>query len=436
MSSDNKLKRVLTMLDRKIAVQLKKILLHREFIQLQASWAGIQYLAAQVEKNNQVKVKLLNVSWAQIRKDLARSANIEQSNLFAKLYEQEFGIAGGEPFSLLLADYEFDFSHVSNPYSYQDLVALRTIAAIAAASFVIFVSSVSATNFGVNDYAHMSGVSALNVSLNVRDQRQWQAFRQSEEARFVCLLLPKVLLNSHYETNVQLSRAYYPHDISIWGSAIYTYAASFMMSFSQTKWFLDAIGTPNLNVPSLAGMARGLSAPSFEVLGEVAPEKLLTEVMLTNDQEVALNVEGFTVLNELPQTGYASFVTSPTVKQVAQTPDGVSAEQLACYVPYLLCVCRFAHFLKIIGRNKLGRYHNVKDCEYDLQTWLNSYVASNTDISTQMKLRFPLNAGSVKVILQKGSQEHYVCIMQLRPQVRTNQTSATIMLKTALAQVV
>lgn len=435
MTSKNKLKIVLTMLDSNIAEQLQKIMGNHEFMQLRASWAGIQYLATQVEKNKQVKVKLLDVSWSQLRKDLARSANIEQSNLFAKLYEQEFGIAGGEPFSLLLADYELDFSHVSNAYSYQDLVALRTIAEISAASFIVFASSISATNFGVNDYAHMSGVSALNVSLNVRDQRQWQAFRQSEEARFVCLLLPKVLLNSHYEKNVQLSRAYFPHDISIWSNAIYTYAASFMASFSQTQWFLDAVGTPNLNVPSLAGLARDLSAPSFEILGNTAPEKIVTEVLLTSEQEIALNTEGCTVLNNLPLTGQASIATSPTVKQVTQNANAVSAEQLACYVPYLLCVCRFAHFLKIMGRDKLGRYHNVKDCEYDLQQWLNAYVASNTDISTHMKLRFPLNAGTVKVILQKGSQEHYICVMQLRPQVRTNQTSATIMLKTAIGQI-
>lgn len=436
MSSDNKLTRMITMLDSEITGQLEKIMTHDDFTRLQASWAGLQYLATQVEKNKNVKVKLLDVSWAQLRKDLARSANIEQSNLYAKLYEQEFGIAGGEPFSLLLADYYFDFSHVSNPQSYQDLVALRTIAAIAAASFVIFVSSVSATTFGINDYSQMSGVSALNVSLNVRDQQQWQAFRQSEVARFVCLLLPKVLLNSHYHDNVQLSRAYYSHEINIWGNAIYSYAANFMMSFAQTQWFLDAVGIPNLNVPSLAGMARDLTAPTFTYLGNAAAEKLLTEVLLTNEQEMALNAEGFSVLSDLPQTGQASVINNPAIKQVGQHYDAISAEQLACYVPYLLCVCRFAHFLKIIGRNKLGKYQNVKECEYDLQTWLNAYVASNTDISTQMKLRFPLNAGTVKVILQKGSQEHYICVMQLRPQVRTNQTSATIMLKTAIAQVV
>lgn len=432
----NIVKQLITMLDKKVEQQLHCILTNSDFVSLQASWAGIQYICDQLPNSSQVKVKLLDVSWAQLRNDLLRSANIEQTSLYAKLNDQAIGIAGGEPIALLLGDYELDFNHVSNSNSYDDLMTLRTVAGIAAASFTIFVSSVKASNFGLDTYGQISGVSALSIVLNVRDQRLWQQFRRDEVARFVCLLLPRMLINSHYENNVELSRAYYSKNSNIWTNSVYPYAASFIHSFLQTNWFLDALGMPNHQVPSLAGVARDLVAPKFISMADSAANKNLTEIFVTAYQEEILNEQGFTVLEDLQHSGQAGFVNGISIKQTKQQENSVSAEQLACVVPYLLCVCRFAHYLKIIGRNKLGKYQNTKQCENDLQTWLNNYVASNTDISTEMKLRFPLNAGSVKVLLQKGSQEHYICVMNLRPQVRTNQASANIKLKTAIAQLI
>lgn len=162
------------------------------------------------------------------------------------------------------------------------------------------------------------------------------------------------------------------------------------------------------------------------------PKTLLTTVIINNEQEQALNAAGFTVLSQLPQTPSACFIHSPSLKYCGQPEGGLIAEQLACLLPYLLCVCRFAHYLKIIGRDTLGEYQDSKACEQALQTWLNQYIASNHDITTDMKARFPLTAGDVKLILQPGHQAHYLCFMRLRPQLKTNQTSASILLKTAL----
>ena len=430
-----KIHHLIVAIDDRLTQQLHEIMQHPALQELQATWTGLHYLVTQVKKTEPVKISILNVSWQTLCKDMHRSSDVEHSALFDKINNLEFGMPGGEPFALIIGDYQLDINSVTNRHCVRDMQALKAMAQISAMSFTLFVSGIKATAFGFETYRQFSGQGHLSIDATAINQTLWQRFRQSEEARFIGLVLPRFLLNQHYQRVVQISRCYYGAPNYIWGNAVYAYAAVFARSFVETGWFLDALGMPNDKMPSQGGLLPNISAPPFIEDETILPDNLLTKVIISDQQEQALNNAGFTVLSQLAQIPWACFIHSPSLKSCGKQEGLLTAEQLSCLLPYLLCICRFAHYLKIIGRDKLGQYKDNKTCERELQTWLNQYIASNTDITTAMKARFPLTAGDVKIMLQPGHEAHYICSMRLSPQLKTQQTSASVLLKTALTPI-
>lgn len=421
--------RLIANIDRVIEEQLHAILRQTALQQLRASWAGLHYLSQQANNKKNMIIKLLDINWQSLRRDLNRSANIEQSQLFDKIAEHEFGIAGGQPFSLLIGDYYLDLHPVSNRQSIQDLTTLQAMAEIAANSFSVFITATKATIFGVDNFQQLVNQTAIHVDLPAYQYQRWQRLRQSEASRFLGLVLPKMRLDSYYQKHINLQRQYYHSPITIWTNSAYAYASVFMQSFSDSGWFLDALGIPEAQPDIKGGVIADVTSDS---LSHALPPTLLVEGLLTNDKQQQLNQQGFIALCQIPYIGKVAFNHSPSVKLSVNNNEEVNAEQLACLLPYLLCICRFAHYLKIIGREKLGKYQNTKDVEYDLQQWLNNYVASNTDISLAMKARYPLTNGKVKIALQQDGYQHYLCSIQLSPQLRTQHTMATVLLKTSI----
>ncbi len=433
MKSSASINYLIMQVDRLIAQQLGEIIRNAAFLQLRASWIGLHYLVQQVSSKNNNKVRFLDVAWEELRRDLERSAAVEQSHLYDKIYSQEFGIAGGEPYGLLLADYELTLDKLQAGQTAQTLNALKLLADIAAASFAVIVINVKPELFGINSFNEISKQSVIKTDLNERNQISWDAFRGSENARFVCVVMPKVLMSSYYNQHVHQQRVYFNEDPIIWSNAIYSYAANFARSFANTGWFLDALGIPNDVLPSYAGMLPQLEANKFTSgLGDTIP-KLLTEVLITAQQEQQLNAGGFTALSQLPQTPYAAFVNSPSLKLPFKLESSnLSGEELACSVIYTLSICRFAHYLKILGRQQIGKFPDAKACESYLQHWLGDYVTSNPDVPLELKYRYPLADAKVTVIKSTGFNEHYICLISLCPQLRTTHAAASVLLKTAL----
>jgi len=437
MNSKQKLMLLMAKLDKLIESQLSNILEQDKLLNLRATWTGLHYLVKESSKEKKVKIRILNTNWCTLRKDLLRSPEIGYSQIFQKVHNDEFDMAGGEPFSLLLGDYNLDVNSVSNPKANSDIEAVKLLSMVAASSFTIVALSINASILGLNHYRELSGQANIFNTLQGRNHHAWHNFRNSESSRFVSLLMPKVLMNSYYTEIVNLQRQFYGKEIMIWSNTVYAYASVFVQSYLKTGWFLEVLGMPNTELDYQGGQLRDLSAPLFPHIKELQLEQLLTEVLITSDQEQALNNEGITALMQIPQTSHAAFLSNPSVKTMMpiKADEKITGEQLATLIPYMLCVCRFAHYLKVIAREQLGRYHNISDCEYRLNHWLSQYIASNTDINFKMKTRFPLSSGEVKIALARGHNEHYLCLMKLSPQLKTNHACAAILLKTSFSAI-
>ncbi len=355
--------------------------------------------------------------------DVLRGADFEQSSLFKKIYQQEFGMPGGEPYGLLIGDYLLNLQPSDGCGYRRNLLALEVIAEIAMASFVPFVTSVGAELFAINDYREMSRQFDLEAVLGHVDYTRWRQFCAKEVARFIGLILPTML----YPTEDSACHAPQLR----WGSAIYALAAVVGRSFIKTRWFLDAFGLPRADEADLGGIVPDLLAPKEALDDPHAERLLLTVVNLTPSQEHSCQQLGLMTVISLPD-GRALLSHGPMLKAAHFSPIGEVDQDISSQLPYLLCVCRFAQYIKIIGRNKIGQIHSAKAFEHTLQNWLLTYIASNNDLSPEMKVKFPLQDGRVSIQPKPGSSHHYRCALRLSPHLRTTHVTASVVLTTEL----
>lgn len=420
---------LIAQLDQRLDAQLAVILQAEPFQRLKAAWVGLHYLATQASACTGVKVKFLNASWMVLCKDVCRAGDVEQSALFDKVYHQELGMAGGEPFGLLLGDYRLELG-VTSSDRVLHLQALKMLSEIAMASFAVFVTGFQPSFLGLDDFRELSHPLPSLVALKEPAEVGWKTFRESESARFVGLILPKVRLDSHAKRYLSRQSQYCSQELPLWANAIYAYGAVFLQRFAATGWFMESVGFPNEALSEPGGLLVDLEGAELE---ETGVYQLLTETVITSSQEQQLNQAGLTVISHLPHTPYAAIVNNPSLKlPVFSEKSVLTGEELACAIPYLLSVCRFAHYLKAIGREQLGHYQDPKACQRFLQDWLNQYVASNDELTPEMKARFPLTAGEVTIMRPPGYRELYHCLMRLSPQLRVNQITAGVVLKTTL----
>lgn len=423
-----KINMLLSCIDKMIDKQLKAILQKRNYLTLLASWVGLHYLVTTAGGVKSIKIKVLNSSWERVRVDLTRPSNVEQSKLFHMIHNDGFGIAGGEPYGLLLFDHVIDFNPVSNGNALKDIDLLKKITLIAAKSFCPLILGLNASCLGFDTFMHKGFQLNHHWAIENHYKRIMYQFQQKEEARYLGFIAPKMLFNTYYQKIVKTESIYCTHERLIWCNAIYGYASVFVKSFKRTHWFLECLGMRKGDDTASGGVVDDLLPMAFKTLNsEAFSARLLTETRFSQTEEKNLNDLGISVFNHIPFLERAVLFSSPMFKKEEQ--------DLTTQLYYLLCVCRFAHFLKILGRNMIGRFHHVKECERYLQTWLNNYIASNTNITAAMKSRFPLSGGKIQILLQKGVRESYMCIMHLKPQVRASHLNAGLILKTNVMNV-
>lgn len=429
MTSEAVINNVIATIDRLIAESVQVIVEHDDFKTLQASWLGLHYLIAHATSlKANIKVKVLNVSWRQCVKDVTRGGEFEHCELFHKVYSAEFGRAGGEPFGLLVGDYALCLNrNASRIPGGDNLAALRILSEIAAAAFAPFITSVDAKTFAVDQFRDLSGFVTATEGLSQPEFRAWHQLRASTHARFIGLVLPGVLFNSHHHDNLIAHCNYYPYRRELWGNAVYAYAAVVAASFAQTNWFSHSTGMPHPSRAFDGGLVPGLHAPRHSTDQGASIYKTLTDVSFTEQQEQALIQAGFIPLSALPQQGKAVFFNDASVQSDAAQPNAA-----ARLLQYTLCVCRFAHYIKILGRNKMGRYETALACQQFLNQWLLQYVASNTGIDAAMSAKFPLKEAAVTVFETQGLSKHFSCLIRLNPHLRTTAASASVVLSTAL----
>ena len=433
------LNRDVARLDVLLTKQVNVILHHPRFQRLEASWRGLQYLVDGIDDGSEVHVRLLNVSWRALLRDLDKSLEFDQSQLFKRVYSEEFGNPGGEPFSVLLGDYEIR-PGISPGCPIDDLQALRHLSQVAAAAFAPFITGVHPAMFGLNNFAELQRPMDLAAIFQQTEYVRWQAVRKTEDARFVGLVMPRVLFRRPYDDrNVRVSGFRFKEETNkrnqyLWGNAIYAFGAVLARAFSQSGWLADIRGVRR--GLEEGGLVTDLPVQSFGTgRSKHSDTKCSTDVMISDTLEKDLSELGFIPLCHCKDTPFSAFYSNSSIQdpQTYDRGESTANAKLSSMIQYMLCVARLAHYLKVMGRDKVGSFMEAHDCEAYLNDWLNKYITQDDEATNEMKARFPLRDANAQVREIPGKPGSYGCIIHLQPHFQLDGMLSAVRLTTELS---
>ncbi len=412
-------------IDHLISLQLNEIMHAPEFQKLEGSWRGLRYMLGQSETSDMLKIKILNVGKKELLRDLQRAPEFDQSAMFKKVYEEEYGVFGGAPFGALVGDYEFDKSG-------QDIELLEKIAQVAAASHAPFITGASPEMLNLESFTQLDSPRDLAKVFDTTEYARWKAFRQSEDARYVALTLPRMLLREPYgPNNVPVDAFNYDervdgtdHDRYLWGNAAWALGARVTNAFAQYGWCACIRGVES------GGMVEGLPTHNFRTdSGDVAM-KCPTETPITDRREKELADLGFAPLVHQKGSSNACFFSVQSAqKPKVYTSDAATANsRISAQLPYIFAVSRFAHYLKAMMRDKIGGYMSKSEAQSFLNTWIANYVVGNDDAPLSVKAKRPLKEANVEVQEVPGKPGAYRAIAFLRPHFQLDELSVSMRL--------
>jgi len=415
----------LAQIDKLISAQLNEILHHPQFQKLEASWRGLKYLLDQSETNELLKIKILNVTRRELLRDLQLAAEFDQSVFFKKVYEEEFGVFGGSPFSALLGDYEFG----RGP---EDIELLERISQVAAAAHAPFLSAASSDMLNLESFTQIGGVRDVGKIFDSTEYAKWKSFRQSDDSRYVGLVAPHVLMRlpygretkpvdaSNYEEGVDGT----DHKKYLWGNAAYALGARLTSAFSMYGWCAAIRGVEG------GGLVEGLPAHTFRTDDGDIALKCPTEVAITDRREKELADQGLIPLVHCKNTDYAAFFSVQSCnKPKKYDKEAANANaRLSAQLPYILAMSRFAHYLKAMMRDKIGSFLSRYDCERLLNQWINNYVTIDDDASQKVKAEKPLREARIEVAEIPGKPGAYRAIAFLRPHFQLDELTVSLRL--------
>ncbi len=398
-------------IDHLLSLQLNEILHHPEFQRLEGSWRGLQYLLKQSETSSMLKIKVLNVSKKDLLRDLQRAPEFDQSALFKKVYEEEYGVFGGTPFGALVGDYYFDKSG-------QDMELLEKISNVAAAAHAPFMSAASHEMLNLQSFSELDQPRDLGKIFDSTEFAKWKAFRSSEDSRYVALAAPRVLMREPYgSTTVPVEAFNYEervdgsnHDHYCWGNAAFALAANVNKAFAMYGWTASIRGVES------GGLVEGLPVHNFRTeSGEIAM-KCPTEVQITDRREKELADLGFAPLVHQKGTPNAAFfsVNSAQKPKVYDDPKASASARLSSQLPYIFSTSRFAHYLKVMMRDKIGGYTTRSEVDAFLNRWIQNYVAVES-ASPAIKAKKPLSEARIDVVEVPGKPGAYRAVAFMKP---------------------
>lgn len=427
-------------IDELLTEQLNAILHHPRFQRLEASWRGLQFLTRQSAAKQGVRVRVLNLAWQELVRDVERAIEFDQSQFFQKIYSEEFGSPGGEPFGAILGDYEV--SHrASITHASKDVDVLESLSSVAAAAFAPMVMGAHPSLFGLDDFSALGTPLNLPRTFEQLEYLQWRRFREAEDARFIGLVLPRVLMRVPYEDQGLRAESFRfvervngpDNSRYLWGSAVYAVGSVLVRAFDQSGWLASIQGVER--GVETGGLVTGLPQHSFGTDAVGLAPKYSTDVMITDSDEKELGELGFMPLCVCKDSDWSAFYGSASVqkpKVYDELPATVNA-RLSAMMQYMFCVSRFAHYLKVIGRDRIGSFATAQEVQNYLQRWLLNYTVDADDASMQAKARAPLREGRVEVREKPGKPGSYYCVMHLRPHFQLDQVVTAVKLVTELA---
>lgn len=432
------LARDIAAIDLLLGEQVDAILHHPDFKRLEASWRGVEFLLDEVESDEKVRVKLFNATWPELTRDFDRAAEFDQSTLFAKVYNEEYGMPGGLPYGLLLCDYAVRHRYPSgHPQPTDDVGTLTGLAQVAAASFAPTVISAAPELFGVSTFADLSHMQKLEAGFRAAEYQRWRRLQDQEESRFLGVLLPRILMREKYgdshsrEDGFRYVEGGGDIDSWLWGNAVYALGAVAIRSFRDWGWFADMRGAhPDRDE---AGVVTGLPSPNFSTREAVAFRRPI-EVELTDRKQKALDELGFIAMSPCSFTRSVVFLGMQSLHVPGEVRDMVTSAntRLSSMLQYVLCVSRFAHYAKVMARDRVGAFTTAAELEKHLNDWLRNYMLGNPDAGIELKARHPLSGGSIEVRELPSRPGVMSCVMHLQPHFQFDHMVTGLRLRTEM----
>jgi type VI secretion system protein ImpC len=400
-------------IDNKLSAQLNEVMHHPDFQRLESTWRGLHYLVHQSETGESLKIRVLNTSKKDLLKDLERAVEFDQSALFKKVYEDEYGVLGGTPYGLLVGDYEFS----RHP---EDVNLLKLISNVAADAHAPFVAAAHSQLFNLERFTELTAPRDLAKIFESVEYASWRSFRESEDSRYVALTLPHVLARLPYGAKFKTVDAFNfeefvdgkDHDKYLWMNAAWAYAARITDAYAKDGWLARTRGVEG------GGKVEGLPVHTFPTDDGDVAMKCPTEIAISDRREFELSNLGFLPLLHSKNRDFAVFMGSQSCQKPKEydTPEANANAALSTKFNFLLCVSRFAHYLKVMARDKIGSFMEVKDCEAWLNRWIKNYVIANPqDAGPDTRAKKPLADARVDVREVKGKPGWYEAIAYLRP---------------------
>ena len=412
-------------IDRLISLQLNEVMHHPSFQKLEATWRGIKYVLDQSETNEMLKIKVLNVSKKDLLKDLQRAPEFDQSAFWKKVYEEEFGVFGGAPFSALVGDFEFG----RGP---EDMELLERVSQVASAAHAPFLSAAGADLLNLTNYTQLGAPRDIGKIFDSTEYAKWKSFRQSDDSRYVALTLPHILTRLPYGKDTKPLEAFdFEEDVDgtdhakyLWSNAAYALAGRLTNSFAKYGWCAAIRGVEG------GGLVEGLPAHTFRTDDGDIALKCPTEVAITDRREKELADQGLVPLVHCKGTDYAAFFSVQTANRPKlYDKDAANANaRLSAQLPYILAMSRFAHYLKAIMRDKIGSFASRDDIQKFLNQWITQYVCADDNASQAAKAKLPLRQAAVEVSEVPGKPGVYRAVAFLKPHFQLDELSISLRL--------
>jgi type VI secretion system protein ImpC len=412
-------------IDQTVSDQLNAIMHSEAFQALEAAWRGLHYLVMNSETGTMLKLRLLSASKKELLADLEKATEFDQSVLFKKIYEEEYGTFGGNPFSVLVGDYHFGRSP-------QDVAMLEQVSHVAAAAHAPFLTAAHPGLFDMDRFTELSIPRDLAKQFESTELIKWRSFRDSEDSRYVTLTLPRVLLRLPYgPKTVPVDEFDFVEDVDgrnhdkyLWGNSAYALAQRITDAFAKYKWCAAIRGVEG------GGLIEGLPAHIFQTDDGDLALKCPTEVSITDRRENELNNLGFLAICHRKNSDQAAFFGGQTTNKpkVYNTNEANANARISSMLPYMLASSRFAHYIKVIMRDKIGSFMTKENVQKYLNTWLSDYVLLNDDAPQSVKAAYPLREGRVDVFDIPGKPGSYNAVVFLKPHFQLDELTVSIRL--------
>jgi len=423
---------IIAEIDQKLTAQINEILHNEEFQKLEGSWRGLHHLVNNTETDEQLKIRVLNISKKDLHKDLKKYKGTawDQSPIFKKMYEEEYGQFGGEPYGCFVGDFYFD-------HSPPDVELLGEVSKIAASIHAPFISAASPTAMQMDSWQELANPRDLTKIFSTPEYAAWRSLRESDDSKYVALTMPRVLARLPYgdktdpvdEFDFEEATDGADHTKYTWANSAYAMATNITRSFKTYGWCSRIRGIES------GGAVEGLPVHTFPTDDGGVDMKCPTEIAIADRREAELSKNGFMPLIHRKNSDFAAFIGAQSLQKPFEydDADATANANLAARLPYLFATCRFAHYLKCIVRDKIGSFKERDEMQSWLQSWVLQYVDGDpAHSSEQTKAQKPLAAAEVVVEAIEGDPGNYSAKFFLRPHYQLEGLTASLRLVSKL----